>query len=51
MLRCSQKRDHNTKISEIEKEVTDYNKYHATEEFNKLTSDILDAKITQKQVS
>ena len=37
----------NTKISEVENKVRDHAKYIATQEFNKLTSEKITAKLTQ----
>ena len=44
------KTDYDTQISEIEKKLTnhDHDKYITTQKCNKLTSDILNAKITEK---
>ena len=48
------KTDYNTKINEIEKQVTDHdhsNKYITTPEFNKLTSKYFDAKLKQTNLA
>ena len=48
------KTDHNTKISEIEYEITiyhDHDKYITTQEFNKLTSEKLTARLAQANLS
>ena len=43
------KTDHNTKVTEIENKLNNHNrdKYIDTQEFNKLTADVFDARIAQ----
>ena len=45
----SKKTDYDTKVNEIEKNITDHNhdKYIATPEFNKLTKEYFDARLAQ----
>ena len=45
----SQKKDYNTKITELEKKLTDHNhdKYITTPEFNTLAADVFNARLAQ----
>ena len=45
----SQKKDYNTKITELEKKLTDHNhdKYITTPEFNTLAADVSNARLAQ----
>ena len=46
------KTDYNTKINEIKKKITDHNhnKYIATPEFNKFTSEIFDSRLKRENL-
>ena len=46
------KKDYNTKINEIKKKITDHNhnKYIATPEFNKFTSEIFDSRLKRENL-
>ena len=41
------KKDYNTKINEIEKKITDHDRYITTQEFNKLTAKNFAARLKQ----
>ena len=46
------KTDYNTKVTEIEKKLTDHNhdKYIGTQEFNKLAADVFNTRLAQANV-
>ena len=53
LLIYSKKTDYNTKVSEIEKKITDHNhdKYIITQEFNKFTAEIFDLRLKRANLA
>ena len=45
------KKDYNTKINEIEKKITDHDRYITTQEFNKLTAKNFAARLKQANLA